>query len=130
MVGGDAEQPARLVDGHAAGVVAAVFQALQALDEQGNVYVATLLPDGNVFASNGGITVISPDGAVLEFIETAVGGIFDPLPSNTKLLQIGLRDWEMGKNWPAEIARLPHLGGLEDAQIERIFKILPDIIGA
>ncbi len=28
----------------------------------------------------------------------------DPLPPDTKLVQIGLRDWEMGKNWPAEIA--------------------------
>lgn len=52
------------------------------IDADGNLYVATLLPDGNVFASNGGLTVISPQGAILEFIETAVGGVFDPLPSN------------------------------------------------
>ena len=53
-----------------------------AVDVEGNVYVATLLPHGNVLASNGGITVISPDGKVLEFMELAVGGIYDPLPSN------------------------------------------------
>jgi gluconolactonase len=53
-----------------------------AVDSEGNVHVATLLPQGNVFASNGGITVISPEGKVLDFIELAVGGIFDPLPSN------------------------------------------------
>ena len=52
------------------------------VDVEGNVYVATLLPDGNVFTSNGGITVISPEGKVLEFIELAVGGMPDPLPSN------------------------------------------------
>jgi gluconolactonase len=52
------------------------------VDVEGNVYVATLLPQGNVFATNGGITVISPTGEVLDFIELAVGGIFDPLPSN------------------------------------------------
>ena len=52
------------------------------VDEQGNVYVATMLPKGNIVAQNGGITVVSPDGQILEFIELAVGGAFDPLPSN------------------------------------------------
>jgi gluconolactonase len=52
------------------------------VDVEGNVYVATLLPKGNVFTANGGITVISPDGEVLEFIELAIGGMFEPLPSN------------------------------------------------
>jgi gluconolactonase len=52
------------------------------VDEQGNVYVATMLPQGNIVAQNGGITVIAPDGTILEFIELAVGGRFDPLPSN------------------------------------------------
>jgi len=52
------------------------------VDEQGNVYVATLLPKGNIVGQNGGITVISPGGQVLEFIELGVGGQFEPLPSN------------------------------------------------
>ncbi len=52
------------------------------VDVEGNIYVATLLPEGNIPASNGGITVISPAGEVLEFIETAIGDTFDPLPSN------------------------------------------------
>jgi gluconolactonase len=52
------------------------------VDEQGNLYVATMLPKGNIVAQNGGITVISPAGQILEFIELAVGGVFDPLPSN------------------------------------------------
>jgi len=28
----------------------------------------------------------------------------DPLPPHTKVVQLGLRDWELGKNYPAEIA--------------------------
>lgn len=31
-------------------------------------------------------------------------------------------------NWPADIAGLPHLGGLEDAQIEAIAALKPDVI--
>ena len=31
-------------------------------------------------------------------------------------------------NWPADIARLPHLGGLDDAQIEAIAALKPDVI--
>jgi iron complex transport system substrate-binding protein len=31
-------------------------------------------------------------------------------------------------NWPAEIAALPHLGGLDDAQIESIAKMRPDVV--
>lgn len=31
-------------------------------------------------------------------------------------------------NWPAEIAKLPHLGGLDDAQIEAIAALKPDLI--
>lgn len=54
------------------------------VDVEGNVYVATLLPKGNNPGSNGGITVISPAGEVIDFIETAIGNVneFEPLPSN------------------------------------------------
>ena len=52
------------------------------VDEQGNLYVATMLPKGNFPAQNGGLTVISPAGEILEFIELAVGGRCEPLPSN------------------------------------------------
>lgn len=31
-------------------------------------------------------------------------------------------------NWPADIARLPHLGGLDDAQIEAIAALKPDVV--
>ena len=39
-----------------------------------------------------------------EVLTMSVYSPVDPLPPGTKLVQIGLRDWEMGKNWPAEIA--------------------------
>lgn len=31
-------------------------------------------------------------------------------------------------NWPAEVARLPHLGGLDDVQIERVVALKPDLV--
>jgi iron complex transport system substrate-binding protein len=31
-------------------------------------------------------------------------------------------------NWPAEVAALPRLGGLEDAQVERIVALRPDLV--
>lgn len=39
-----------------------------------------------------------------EVLTMSVYSPVDPLPPDTRLVQIGLRDWEMGKNWPAEIA--------------------------
>ena len=53
-----------------------------AVDEKGNVYAATMLPDGQDPKVAGGITVISPEGKILEFIELMVEGKPEPLPSN------------------------------------------------
>lgn len=52
-----------------------------AVDEQGNVYVVTMLPDGDDPTTNGGITILSPRGEVLQFLEIDVGRPV-PLPSN------------------------------------------------
>jgi gluconolactonase len=52
------------------------------VDETGNLYVATMLPHGPKIGHNGGITVVSPDGDVLDFIEIAAGSAPEPLPSN------------------------------------------------
>lgn len=53
-----------------------------ALDVDGNVYVATMLPEGYAPASSGGITVISPAGDV-EYIPIELPNAdFAPLPSN------------------------------------------------
>jgi gluconolactonase len=53
-----------------------------AVDEEGNVYVATMLPQGPRPDVPGGITVISPGGRILAFIELNVDGQAEPLPSN------------------------------------------------
>ncbi len=52
-----------------------------AVDSQGNLYVATMIPKGLDPTATGGITVFSADGDVLEYIELAVG-YPEPLPSN------------------------------------------------
>jgi gluconolactonase len=53
-----------------------------AVDEEGNVYAATMLPKGPDPEVPGGITVISPEGKILDFIELMVEGKPEPLPSN------------------------------------------------
>ncbi len=53
-----------------------------AIDVEGNIYLATMLPQGNTPEINGGISIISPDG-VVEYVEiTLPDGSFAPLPSN------------------------------------------------
>ncbi|MEM7359654.1 MAG: SMP-30/gluconolactonase/LRE family protein [Pseudomonadota bacterium] len=53
-----------------------------AVDAEGNVYAATMLPNGNNPMSNGGISVISPDGDV-EYVPIQLpNSDFAPLPSN------------------------------------------------
>jgi len=52
-----------------------------AVDEEGNVYVATMLPEGDDPKTNGGITILSPKGEVLQFLEIDIGRPV-PLPSN------------------------------------------------
>ena len=53
-----------------------------AVDVEGNVYLATMLPQGNTPLVNGGISIISPEG-VVEYVEITIpDGSFAPLPSN------------------------------------------------
>jgi gluconolactonase len=60
----------------------AIYDSM-AIDEQGNLYIATMLPNGNEPMSNGGISVVSPKGELLEYIEIKrPDGKFTPLPSN------------------------------------------------
>ncbi|MBL4940832.1 MAG: SMP-30/gluconolactonase/LRE family protein [Colwellia sp.] len=54
-----------------------------AVDVEGNLYIATMLPEGNNPRTNGGISVVSPQGELLEFIEIKLSDdFFAPLPSN------------------------------------------------
>ncbi|NKB33237.1 MAG: thiamine pyrophosphate-binding protein [Pseudomonadales bacterium] len=39
-----------------------------------------------------------------DVLRMSVFSEIDPLPATTSLIQIGLRDWEMGKNYPTELA--------------------------
>ncbi len=50
-------------------------------DEEGNLYVATLIPKGLDPTTSGGITVFSPTGERIDYIELSIG-IPEPLPSN------------------------------------------------
>ncbi len=51
------------------------------VDEQGNIYVLTILRQKSPFC-NGGVTVVSPKGEIIEFFEIALPGKFVPMPSN------------------------------------------------
>ena len=60
----------------------AIFDSM-AVDVEGNLYIATMLPEGNNPQTNGSISVISPQGNLLETIEIKrPDGLFAPLPSN------------------------------------------------
>ena len=39
-----------------------------------------------------------------DFLRMSVYSEVEPLPPHVSIIQIGLHDWEMGKNYPAEIA--------------------------
>jgi gluconolactonase len=51
------------------------------VDAEGNVWAATMLPQGANPRSNGGLSIVSPAGELLQFLEIAVGSP-TPLPSN------------------------------------------------
>jgi gluconolactonase len=51
------------------------------VDEEGNLYVTCFLPHGADPATRGGVTVVSPAGEILEWIEIDIGTP-DPFPSN------------------------------------------------
>jgi len=54
-----------------------------AVDQEGNLYVATMVPTGADPTVNGGITVVSPEGRILDWIEIRLpDGSPVPLPSN------------------------------------------------
>ena len=46
----------------------------------------------------------------------------DPLPSELDILQIGLRDWEMGKNYPAKLALRHDVGETLRALVPRLIQ--------
>jgi iron complex transport system substrate-binding protein len=71
-------------------------------------------------------------GAVVEFAQPPTR-IVSLLPSLTEVVcELGACDRLVGvdnySNWPAQVAKLPHVGGLEDANIESIVALRPDVV--
>lgn len=85
-------------------------------------------------AATAQVTVRDDRGAMLAF-GTPPQRIVSLLPSFTEsVCALGACDRLVGtdrfSNWPAIVAKLPKLGGLEDAQIERIVALKPDLVVA
>jgi iron complex transport system substrate-binding protein len=73
------------------------------------------------------------DGGTEHRFERAPQRIVSLLPSLTECVCVlggctRLVGVDRYSNWPASIAKLPRLGGLEDAQIERIAALKPDVV--
>jgi len=66
-------------------------------------------------------------------LRTGPRRIISLMPSLTETVcALGACDRLVGvdrySNWPAEIGRLPHLGGMDDPQVERIVALHPDLV--
>ncbi|EWS52540.1 MULTISPECIES: helical backbone metal receptor [unclassified Methylibium] len=77
--------------------------------------------------------VVRDDRGIAHRLAAPPQRIVSMLPSLTEtawVLGVGpqLVGVDRYSNWPADLARLPHLGGLDDAQIEAIAALKPDLI--
>tara|TARA_Y100000588_G_scaffold107250_1_gene117441 strand:- start:4880 stop:6592 length:1713 start_codon:yes stop_codon:yes gene_type:complete len=57
-----------------------------------------------------------------DILQMSVFSETDPLPSELDILQIGLRDWEMGKNYPAKLALRHDVGETLRALVPRLIQ--------
>lgn len=78
------------------------------------------------------VQVVDDRGARLDFAQPPQR-IVTLLPSLTETVcELGACDRLVGvdnySNWPASVTRLPHVGGLDDASIERIVALKPDLV--
>lgn len=94
---------------------------------------ATTAPAASTSAATSGPIVIQDDRGVTHRFAKPPQRIVTMLPSLTEIawvLGVGPRlvGVDRYSNWPAEVDRLPHLGGLEDAQIEAIAALKPDVV--
>ncbi len=80
-------------------------QALQVLDDRG---VAVLFP--------------APPQRVVSLLPSVTESVCE-LGACERLVAV-----DNYSNWPAQIARLPHIGGVDDANIERIIGLKPDLV--
>ena len=76
---------------------------------------------------------VTDDRQVPVTLERAPQRIVSLLPSLTETVCVlGACDRLVGvdrySNWPPSVARLPHLGGLEDTQVEALVRLKPDLV--
>jgi iron complex transport system substrate-binding protein len=76
---------------------------------------------------------VTDDRQVQVTLERAPKRIVSLLPSLTETVCVlGACDRLVGvdrySNWPQSVARLPHLGGLEDTQVEALVRLKPDLV--
>ena len=96
------------------------------------VLLAAALASAAASGNDGALSVRDDRGATVRFA-AAPRRIVSLLPSLTEsLCALGACARLVGidrySNWPAEVAALPRLGGLDDAQIERIVALKPDLV--
>jgi iron complex transport system substrate-binding protein len=94
------------------------------------VLLAALLACGQAAAQ---ALVVRDDRGIEHRFEVLPQRIVSLLPSLTEtawVLGIGERlvGVDRYSNWPAEVAKLPRLGGLDDAHIEAIARLKPDLV--
>lgn len=98
----------------------------------GRVVAGLLLVLGAGLAAAQPIELRDDRGASLSF-SAPPQRVVALLPSLTEMVWalgagstlVGVDRWS---NWPAEVARLPHLGDLDDARIEAIVALKPDVV--
>lgn len=97
------------------------------------VFAACLLALGAVHLAAGAQIVVRDDRGVTTRHDAVPARIVSLLPSLTEAVcALGACASLVGvdrfSNWPAEVARLPRVGSMEDAQIERIVALRPDVV--
>jgi len=115
-----AERPV-IIAGHEIAVSDAFAEAARFADLLGAPVYQQTVPHGAHFPSThaafrGGLTrdqadvraTLSPYDLMIcvgsDVLQMSVWSETEPLPPHLAIIQIGLRDWEMGKNYPAEMA--------------------------
>jgi len=93
---------------------------------------ACLIASGTL-ASAGAQIVVHDDRGVTTHFAAAPARIVSLLPSLTEAVcTLGacanLVGIDRFSNWPAEVARLPRVGSMEDAQVERVVALRPDVV--
>ena len=97
-----------------------------------HLLAASLLLASLCGAAHGAITVQDDSGKTLSFASPPQR-IITLMPSLTETVcALGACDRVVGvdrySNYPEQVRKLPHLGGLDDTQVESIFALKPDVV--